>query len=86
MAAPPLACLPLPVSWLMSIGVPVAPSQIWSLLIGRSLYFDDDWKTSTFPVASSDGRTAAFCLLAQAVEVQSPLRSPAPATVPAATS
>src|SRR5438552_2303574 len=50
LAAPPLACLPLPSSWLMSIGVPDAPSQIWSLLMARSLYLDDDWKTSTLPV------------------------------------
>src|SRR5437764_11795041 len=64
LAAPPLACLPLPISWLMRVGLPVAPTQTWSVLIGRSLYFDDDWKASPFPVASSDGSTAAFCLLA----------------------
>jgi hypothetical protein len=68
------------------MGLPLAPSQDWSLLIAMSLYLDDDSKTRTEPSALRDGRTAAFGLLAQAAEVQSALRSPGPATVPAATS
>ena len=86
--APVRAGRPVPISWLMSWGVPAfpVPNQAISPLMARSLNRDADWKAIIEPSALSDGRIDGFGgLLVQAADWQSAIRLPAPAVLPTPT-